>query len=229
MRPPVADPSVSEWLDHLLDARIAVHLALDFTFPCRVRIAMKPPERRRCGKIPVEVFYPDQTEDGAGWLWISSELDNALSIVNALEHGLLHLGLGEFIGHTTIEDAREVAHHPPRFLRRARALGLIGRPTDHWPGSHLSQWIVDFTAAYGAFPGARVSPKGSKQAAKRGKVDCPNCGESPHYVSVGMIRRAEQGFCGRGCTNPQGEPLRLEAEAPFQFSLCLHRRPQRRV
>jgi site-specific DNA-methyltransferase (adenine-specific) len=211
----VSDRSVSDWLARVLDLRLSVHLAHQWTLPNQIRIDMRPPEGGCCGKIPVRVFYPDETADGAAWIWISSQLAEALPILNALDHALIHLSLGKHIGHGS------------RFTARLRALMLIGKPSDHvWRGEY-ENWAA---ANIPPYPAAPVFPKEPSQPAKRVKVDCPSCGSNPHYVSTGMVRRGEQGLCGRGCTDENGSSVRLEAEDPLRFqALRLPSPPPNRI
>lgn len=125
-------------------------------------------------------------------MFISPVLGTPAEVDHVLVHEMVHASVGTDAG------------HKGPFVKLARKLGLIGKPTATTAGDELRAKLDAITATLGPYPHAKMDPKHSgrkPQTTRMLKLECPGCG----YVA-----RTTQKWIDVGLPScPCGEPMEL--------------------
>ena len=134
--------------------------------PVRVSVGW-PGGRGKKNSVIGQCWSTKASADGVAQLFISPVLDDPVQVLATLMHELVHA-----------VDDNEHGHRGP-FIRTARGLGLVGRPTATVASEELALELADLAKGLGEYPHAKLTtleggPK--KQTTRMLKVACPGTG-----------------------------------------------------
>lgn len=116
-------------------------------------------------KIAGQCFRREVSKDRHNEIFVSPLIDDAREALAVLVHELLHAADNCASGHDRT------------FTRRARALGLQGKPTETTGGALFKQLHGALLRTLGRYPHASLRPsKVKRQGTRLLKVSCPKCG-----------------------------------------------------
>lgn len=136
------------------------------------RVTCGWPWRARERKAIGQCWSHSASSGGFVEIFISPVLDEVSEVDHVLAHELCHAIAGNECG------------HGGAFVKLARKIGLVGKPTATIAGDELRAKLDEITASMPPYPHARLNPseRGGggrpKQSTRMLKAECPEC----HYV-----------------------------------------------
>ncbi len=156
-----------QWLNKVIDRSRPMFKAVGAPLG-DVRAVLAPPHRKM--KAVGLCWHSGSVTDNAREIWISSAIEDPLSVADTLVHELIHAALPDGIG------------HKKPFVVLARKFHLEGKPTATTGGEAFAKTWTPILTKIGPMPGAKFL--GARPADGRPKqevkvqrnVTCPDCG-----------------------------------------------------
>lgn len=139
--------------------------------------------RKRIG----ECWARRMSEAGANEIFISPVIADPVQALDVLTHELVHAS----------DDC--ASGHGGEFVRRARKVGLEGKPTATVAGAALRAKLVEIADALGPYPHATLNLSGrKKQTTRMIKVECGDC-DGVFRTTQKWLDEATHGLCCPFC------------------------------
>ena len=131
-----------------------------------LRISVGWPKGSRGGKVVAQCFKRRVSADGVNEIFVTPEIDDPVTVLEALVHEIIH----------AIDDCE--SGHRNYFARTARKAGLVGKLTATKAGDALAATLREYSELLGAYPHHRMdTDKGrQRQTTRMLKIKCGGCG-----------------------------------------------------
>lgn len=132
--------------------------------PFEVQIATGWPRQDRNGKV-IGQCWASKSGKGVRNIFISPLLADPIDVLSTLLHEMIH-------AHDDCNNK-----HKGAFVRVAKAVGFVGKPTSTPPGDELKDYLKTLSGQLGYYPHTAMNPSRDKvQTTRMLKVACPDCG-----------------------------------------------------
>lgn len=135
------------WLLNALEILRFMFADKGWAFPENIRISVGfgYGARAENGKILGQAWNSKTSADGVPTIFVSPEIDDPFEVVGVLVHEVAHL----------VDDCQH--GHRKEFVRIADSMGLIGIPTQTFPGPDLGLEILTRMEVFGGYPHVKLN------------------------------------------------------------------------